>query len=53
MLGEEAEKTNVIVLVLARSGIEPTIYRIRGEHGVVPLMSKLQMHIVVTTVGKV
>jgi hypothetical protein len=32
MLREEATNTNFIVFGLTPSGLEPTIYRIRGEH---------------------
>ena len=32
VLNGEATNTNVIVLGLTRSGLEPTIYRTRGEH---------------------
>ena len=32
MLSEEATNTNFIVFGLARTGLDPTIYRIRGEH---------------------
>jgi hypothetical protein len=32
MLSGEATDTNLIVFGLNRSGIEPTIYRTRGEH---------------------
>ena len=32
MLSREAKDSNVIVFNLTRSGLEPTIYRTRGEH---------------------
>jgi hypothetical protein len=32
MLSGEATNTNFIVFGLTRSGLEPTIYRTRGEH---------------------
>jgi hypothetical protein len=32
MLSEEATNNNFIVFGLTPSGLEPTIYRIRGEH---------------------
>jgi hypothetical protein len=32
MLSGEATNTNFIVFGLTRPGLEPTIYRIRGEH---------------------
>ena len=32
MLGGEATNTNCIVFGLTRTGLEPTIYRTRGEH---------------------
>jgi hypothetical protein len=32
MLSREATNTNIIVFGLTRSGLEPTIYRIRGKH---------------------
>ena len=32
MLSEEATNTNFIVFDLTRPGLDPTIYRTRGEH---------------------
>jgi hypothetical protein len=32
MLSEEATNTNFIIFGLTRPGLEPTIYRTRGEH---------------------
>ena len=49
MVSGEAPHTNFIVFGLTRPGLEPTIYRTRGEqdnHGTIDAVSKVLAHFV-------